>query len=123
MVLRLVGRLSPPLRDRRRRISDTGVGPWPWLHAEDGACLPGRPGQLPTQGSHRSGRAEWPPPARPVHAAHAPVHRVDDPCGRPRPARPQAPPARPPEAAVPATPAEPPPPHPRPERPPPVPRG
>src|SRR6185369_7686535 len=41
--------------------------------------LPGRPGRLPTQGSHRSGRAQLRHPARPANPSHAPVAR----CGPP----------------------------------------
>jgi hypothetical protein len=42
------------------------------LNAGVRAALPGRPGQLPTQGSHRSGRAHFEHPARrtPVERTH-----------------------------------------------------
>jgi hypothetical protein len=41
--------------------------------------LPGHPGRLPAQGSHGSGRAELPHPARPVNHSHAPAGRCDPP--------------------------------------------
>ena len=44
-------------------LKDSGAG-----------SLPGRPGRLPTQGSHRSGRARFEHPARPANGSHAPVH-------------------------------------------------
>ena len=71
-----------------------------------GALLPGRPGRVAAQGSHRSGRAGFPHPARPVNGSHAPVHRVGDRCCRQRHPLQQSPQARPAEAALPATPGE-----------------
>jgi hypothetical protein len=41
--------------------------------------LPGRPGRLPAQGSHGSGRAQLRHPARPANRSHAPVARCDPP--------------------------------------------
>src|SRR5215468_5683682 len=41
--------------------------------------LPGRPGRLPAQGSHGSGRAQLRHPARPANHSHAPVARCDPP--------------------------------------------
>jgi len=41
--------------------------------------LPGRPGRLPTQGSHGSGRAQLRHPARPANHSHAPAARCDPP--------------------------------------------
>jgi len=41
--------------------------------------MPGRPGRLPTQGSHGSGRADFLHPARPANHSHAPGNRYDPP--------------------------------------------
>jgi len=41
--------------------------------------LPGRPGRLPTQGSHGSGRAQLRHPALPTNHSHSPVARCDPP--------------------------------------------
>jgi hypothetical protein len=39
--------------------------------------LPGRPGRLPAQGSHGSGRAQLRHPARPANRSHTPVAQCD----------------------------------------------
>jgi hypothetical protein len=47
-------------------------------HSQPSRCwLPGRPGRLPAQGSHGSGRAQLRHPARPANHSHAPVARCD----------------------------------------------